>query len=154
ELTLGASLPRFTDVVPQPDDWFVAAIVFKAKHTDAGGTTEEHPSRGRRQAVPACGNHPDDVAAGKRQYVAGDAVYPLDEAVGSSCNVFGRFAPGATIAVEFPAGLVLQDVTGKRSLQVAVVPFDEVSIDFRYRSKAGQFTCLRSTLQGTGEHAD
>src|SRR5208282_2315572 len=67
---LSVSLSRFTDVVPQPDDWLLPAVVFKAEYAHAGGTAEENPSVGRRQPVPASRNHADDVAAGKRQNVA------------------------------------------------------------------------------------
>ena len=83
------SLSRFTDIVPKPDDWFVATLMLKTEYPDAGGAAEEHSPGGRYQAVPACRNHPNDVAAGKRQDVAFDAKYFLDETVGSLGDVFG-----------------------------------------------------------------
>jgi len=72
--------------------------MLEAQHTHAGGTAEEHPSRGRRQPVPAGRDHPDDVAAGKRQNVARYAVNPSDEAVSPDGDVLGRFAAWATVA--------------------------------------------------------
>src|SRR5262249_6642567 len=150
----GASLPRFTDVVPQSDDRFVTSVVLEAEHAHAGGAAVEQPSESWRQAVPACRNHPNDVAAGERQYVAIDAVYPLDEAVGPHGNGFGRFAAGGAIAVEFPAGPLPQDVVGQLPLVAAVVPLDEVGIYLGAGPEAGQFARLRGTLQGAGENAD
>src|SRR4051794_31427464 len=45
--------PRFlTDIVPQTDDGFVAAVVFKAKYADAGGAAEEKPPGAGRQPEP------------------------------------------------------------------------------------------------------
>jgi hypothetical protein len=81
-------------------------------------------------------------------------VYSSDEAVGPPGDVLGRLSARAAIPEEFPARPVLQDVAGKRPLQAAVVPFDEVGIYFRAGSKAGQFACLRGALQRTGENAD
>src|SRR4051795_832286 len=97
------SYPRFTDVVPQPDDRLVAAVVLEAEHPHAGRVAEEEPPGRRRHAEPAGRDHPDDVATRKRQHVAGEAVDPGEEAVGPDGDVFGRFAVGAAVAVEFPA---------------------------------------------------
>src|SRR5262245_7166048 len=94
----GASLPRFTDVVPQPDDRLVAAVVLEAEHAHAGGATEEHSSGGRSHAVPTGRDHPDDVAAGERQNVAHHAVDPGDEAVGPRGDVLRRLTIRAAVA--------------------------------------------------------
>ena len=101
---LHASLPRMRHIVPQADDRFLTAVVFKGENADAGGTAEEQPTRARRQAEPAGRDHADDVAAGKPQHVAIDVVDAGEKAVGTGGDVFGRFALGAAIMVEFPAG--------------------------------------------------
>ena len=49
--------------------------------------------------------------------------------------------------------MVSQDVAGKCPLKVAIVPFHEVGVYFRYRSKAGQLARPVDALQGTGENA-
>jgi hypothetical protein len=64
------------------------------------------------------------------------------------------FAVRAAVAEQLPTRSVFLDVAGKRPLPAAVVPFDEVGIDLGDCPKARQFTRLRGTLQGTGEHAD
>src|SRR5262249_51173476 len=122
--------PRLTDVVPQANNWLVAAVMLEAEHPHAGRVAEEEPPGCRRQAEPARRDRPDDVAAGERQHVAGEAVDPGDDAVGPTGDVFGRFSLGAAIAVEFPAGPLLQDVAGQLSLVAAVIPLDQVGIDF------------------------
>jgi hypothetical protein len=69
-------------------------------------------------------------------------------------DLLRRFAVQGAVAEQLPTRPVFQDVAGKRPLPAAVVPFDEVGIDLGDCSTAGQFTRLRGTLQGTGEHAD
>src|SRR5215468_11628267 len=70
------------DVVPEVEDRLVAPVVLEAEHAYAGGAAEEHPPGGRRQAEPAGRDHPDHVAAGKRQDVAVEVMYPGEEAIG------------------------------------------------------------------------
>src|SRR5258707_12327652 len=111
--------------------------MLKAEHAHRSGIAEEETPRGWRQAEPAGRDHPNDVAAGECQHVAGAAVFPGDEAVGPQGDVCWRFALGTAIAVEFPAGLLLQDVAGQLSLEAAVVPLDQVAINFRADTGAG-----------------
>src|SRR5437762_13892973 len=96
------SFARFTDVVPQTDDWRVKAVVLEPEHADAGGATEENAPERRRHPMPAGRDHADDVAAGERQNVALDVLRPSDEAVRPGGHVFGEFAVRAAVAVEFP----------------------------------------------------
>src|SRR5262249_32494522 len=62
------------------------------------------------------------------------------------------FAGGTAVAEKLPAGVVFQDVAGKRPLQAAVVPFDEVGIHFRDRAKPGQLAGPGGALQMAGEY--
>ncbi len=148
-----AALPWFTGIVPQPDDRLVAAVMLEAEHAHAGGAAEKYTPGRRRQTAPAGRDHSYDVAARECQHVAIDTVYSGDEAFSAHCHVFGRFTARAAITIEFPAGLLFQDVAGQLSLEAAVVPLDQVMIDFRADSEAGQLTSFRGTPQGTGEHA-
>src|SRR5262249_45213666 len=110
----GCSLPRLTDVIPQPDDRLIAVFVLEAEHAHAGGATEEHPSGGGGHAVPAGRDHPDDVAAGERQHVARHAVNPGNEAVGARGDLLRRVVVRATVAEQLPTRPVFQDVACKR----------------------------------------
>src|SRR5262249_12869053 len=149
-----ASLPRFTDIVPQADDRLLTGVMLKAEHAHAGGAAEENPPRGPPPAAPAGPNHTVDGAPGQRQTDAPHPLYSGDDAVGPQSDVFGGFSASAAIPEEFPARPIFQDITRKCPVQAAVVPFDEVGIYLRDRSKTGQLACLGGALQGTGENAD
>src|SRR5262245_1690397 len=81
------SLTWLTDEVPQTKNRLIATVVFFCEHAHTGGLAEEHPPRRWRKAEPAGRNHADDVAAGDRQHIAGDAVYPSEKAVCAGRNV-------------------------------------------------------------------
>src|SRR5262245_46843575 len=108
-------------------------------------TTRAEPRPGR--------DHPDDVAAGDRQHVARDGLYPGEKAVSAGGNVSRRFPVGTAIAVEFPAGPLLEDVARQLPLEAAVVPLDQIVIDSRADAEPGQRTRLRGPQQRTGENA-
>src|SRR5438105_782180 len=121
-----ASLPRLADVVPQTNDRVSAAVMLEAEHAHAGRVAEEEAPRLRRQAQPTGRDHADDVAAGKPQHVAIDVVDAGEEAGGTGGDVCGRFAFGAAIMVEFPAGPFPHDVARSLALEAAVIPLDQV----------------------------
>ena len=147
------SLTWLTDEAPQTKNQLIAAVVFEAEHAHTGGLAEEHPPPSWRKAEPAGRNHTDDVAAGESQHIARDAVYPSEKAVRAGGNVSRRFPVWTAIAVELPAGPLLQDVACQLPLEAAVVPLDQVVIDFRASPEAGQLTGLRGPQQRTGENA-
>jgi hypothetical protein len=124
----------------------IAAVVLEAEHAHAGGVTEEDLPGRRRQAEPAGRDHPDDVPAGEGEHVAADAVYPGDEAVGAGGDDSRRFPVRRAVAVEFPAGPLLEDLAGPFALGSAVVPLQQVLIDFRACREAGQRAGLRGPL--------
>src|SRR5262249_3250995 len=120
--------------------------MLKAEHAHRSGIAEEETPCGRRQAEPAGRDHPDDVSAGECQHVAGAAVYPGDEAVGPHGDVCWRFALGTAVAIEFPAGPLLQHVAGQLSIEAPVLPLIQLVTDFRADTEAGQFARLRGAL--------
>src|SRR5262245_813220 len=60
---------RLLLLVPPPD-YRLAKVVFVAEDTDAGGIQHEMCSAGGRQAEPASRQHPQEMRAGKDQYLA------------------------------------------------------------------------------------
>jgi hypothetical protein len=78
-------------------------------------------------------------------HVAADLVYPANKSVRAGGHVSRRFAVGTAIAVEFPAGPLLEDIAGPFPLKTAVVPLDQIGIDFRAGSKTSQLACPAST---------
>jgi len=111
-------------------------------------------SGGRRQTKPASRDHPDHVAAGKRQDVAVEFMHAGEEAVGPIGHVARRFAAGAAVAEQLPARSLLQDVGGRPALIAAVVPLHQIGIDDRAGPEAGQRTRLRGAHQGAGDNLD
>ena len=78
-------------------------------------------------------------------------MHPGNKTVRAAGHVSGRFAVGTAIAEKLPAGPLLEDLAGPFPLEPAVVPFEQIGIDFRAGTKASQLACPGSALQGTGE---
>src|SRR5262245_2812968 len=112
------------DVVPQPDDRLVAAVVLEAELPHAARPAEEVPSGRRGEAEPPGRDHADDVAAGERQHVAADGLRPADEVVGAPGHVLGGLTAGAAVAEQLPAGPLIHDVNGHLPLVAAVDPLE------------------------------
>src|SRR5262249_37580207 len=62
------------------------------------------------------------------------------------------FPSGTTIAKQLPVRALLVDVSGKTALILAIVPFDQVPVDFSHGAKASQLAGPGRTLQGAGKH--
>src|SRR5208283_1351114 len=88
----------------------------------------------------------------KNQHVAPDGAQPLDDAVGPRADLFRRFSPGAAVAEQLPVRALGVNVRGAEAFILAVIPLDQVGIDFGRGAKAGQFAGADRALQGTGEH--
>ena len=58
----------------------------------------------RRQPHPAGGQHPQDVAVGEAQGVAGGRPGPLDDPVDAAAHVGRQLAPGHPVGPQGPAG--------------------------------------------------
>src|SRR4051794_20205571 len=99
-------------MVPQFDDWFSAIVMLEGEHADTGGATVETPPGSGRHSQPAGRNHPDDVAAGERQHIAGGFVQPADEVLGPNRDLLRRLTARTAVAEQFPAGTILQNVPG------------------------------------------
>jgi hypothetical protein len=80
------------------------------------------------------------MIAGEQEHAATGSANPLDYAVGTDDNVGDRFAAGATVMKKFPPRSFPPNFSGGLTLVVAVVPFDEVSIEVRFSLKASQLT--------------
>src|SRR5262249_27897298 len=63
-----------------------------------------------------------------------------------------RFPSWATVAKQFPVGALRPDLGGAAPLILAVVPFNQIAINFGLSPEAGPLTCPGRALQGTGIH--
>src|SRR5262249_52243041 len=96
--------------------------------------------------------HAQHMPARKEQYVTLDGAHPTHHAVGPGTDLLRGFASGAAVAEQLPVGALPVDLCGAAALILAVVPFDQIGIDFGPGPEAGQLTGPGRTLQGTGEN--
>ena len=87
------------------------------------------------------------MAAGKEQYIAVQGLQPSDDAVGAAANLGWAFAARAAIAEKLPVRPLFQNSSGFLSLVGAVVPLDQVRVDYGDLAEAGQLTGAPRPLQ-------
>jgi hypothetical protein len=74
----------------------------------------------------------------------------VDDAVGTGGDGFDGFAVGGAVAEEFPVGILGADFGGAEAFVGAVVPFDEVGVDFGDIAIAGDDAGFVGALEGAG----
>src|SRR5215467_7392736 len=92
------------------------------------------------------------MSAGKKQYVPLHRARAFDRAVCPCPDLVRRFPSGASITKQLPLGALLVDISGEAALILAVVPFEQVPVDFSHSSKASQLAGSGSALQRAGKH--
>src|SRR5262245_24209217 len=92
------------------------------------------------------------MSAGKKQYVSLHPARAFDRAVCPRPDLVRRFPSGASITKQLPLGALLVDISGEAALILAVVPFEQVPVDFSHSSKASQLAGPPRTLQRAGKH--
>src|SRR5215468_4070464 len=92
------------------------------------------------------------MATGKKQYVTTAGAQATYHPVGPGANLIRRFSSGATVTEQLPTGTLRKDLGRATAFILAVVPFVQVTIDFRHGSEASQLAGPSSALQRTGEH--
>src|SRR6267143_673002 len=137
--------------VPQSDHRMVTAV-FIAQRAEARRTQHESISARCFNPSPARSQHSEEVPAGEKQNVARRRPHAVQYSVSPRGDLLWRFAARAAVAEQLPVRAFRTDLDRTATLVLAVVPLDEVVIDFSRRSKAGQFTCPTRALQWTGKH--
>jgi len=92
------------------------------------------------------------VATREEQNVAGDPAHSLHYAVFPRSNVFWRFAPWAAVAEQVPVRAFGKDVSRVAAFVLAVVPFDQVTINLGYGSEPSELARPHAATQGTGKY--
>ena len=103
---------------------------------DGAGIEEEEAPGDRGQAEPAGGQHPQEVAVGHAERVAG--LTALARSITRSARrptSAARSPPGTPSLPEGPAGPLLADLVGGDALVGAVVPLHEVGVASRPRTR-------------------
>src|SRR6266576_2081153 len=138
-------------VVPQPDYW-LRNVVFIAQRTQARCAKHEASTDDGIEPEPTSGEYPQEVTARKKQHVAFDSAHAFHNPVCTHGNVVRRFPSRAAITKQLPFGALLVDISGEAALILAIVPFEQVPVDFTQSSKASQLAGPRGTLQRAGKH--
>src|SRR5262245_10302959 len=138
-------------VVPQPEDW-LREVVFVAQRTETRGAQHEVSTECGIKSEPTNGEYSQEMPTGEKQDVIFDRANAFHHTICSRANLVGRFPSRTAIAKQLPIRALLVDVSGQATLIRAIIPFDQVPVDFRHHSKAGQLAGPRGTLQRAGPH--
>src|SRR5262245_7547393 len=91
------------------------------------------------------------MSAGEQQHVSTHSPQAAHGPVSPGDDLGRRFPSRAAVAEQLPVGALCPNIGRPPSLILAVVPFQQIGIDFGDGPKAGQFTCPAGALQGTGK---
>src|SRR5262245_32013014 len=92
------------------------------------------------------------MTAGKNQNVPVNGAQAAHHPVGPRAYLIRRFSAGTTVAEQLPTGTFGKDIGRATAFIFTVVPFVQVTIDFRHGSEASQLAGSARALQRTGDH--
>src|SRR5437867_10264521 len=92
------------------------------------------------------------MAAREKQNVSGHLAHSLHYAICSRSNLFWHFAARAAVAEQLPVRTFSKDVNRAATFVLAIVPFDQVRVNFSNRSESSQLARSHSTAQRAGEY--
>jgi hypothetical protein len=77
------------------------------------------------------------MSAGKNQHIPGDCAQAVHNPIGSLGNLLWRFSSRRAVAEELPFRTLCMDLHASSAFIVAVVPFEQIWIDFSDSTEAG-----------------
>src|SRR5215475_4415396 len=92
------------------------------------------------------------MTAGEKQNVSVNSAQAAHHPVGPRAYLIRRFSTGTTVAEQLPTGTFRKDIGSATAFIFTVVPFVQVTIDFRHSSETSQLAGPARALQRTGEH--
>ena len=128
---------KMMQVVPKLDHR-LRQIMLVAKRAQAGSAQQEISTSLGFQPQPTCGQYPKKVPARKNQNVPLYCTHAVNHTIRPRSNLAWRFATGTTVSEELPVKAPGMDLRSAQTLVFAVVPFEQVAIDFGLRAEAGQ----------------
>src|SRR5271166_3636794 len=140
-----------TAIVPKLDCG-LGQFMLIAQRAEARSAQQEVPATSRVEAEPAGREHPQEMPARKNQHVAFDRAHPAHDAIGPRAYLARRLSSGAAVTEELPFRALRMDLSRAAALVLAVIPFDQVGVDFGRGAKAGQLARPHRALQGTGDY--
>src|SRR4051795_2076408 len=91
------------------------------------------------------------MAARENQHISLDKANAAGHTIGSQDHVFRRLASGTAVAKQLPVRTLLMNIHCTAALVVAVVPLDQILVDFSHIAETCQFTGMACAPQGAGQ---
>jgi hypothetical protein len=134
-------------VVPQPDHRS-AKILFISDRTQACRAQEKgHAIHRRFESDPACGQHPNEVSAREKQHVSFNGSHAPQHVLSPRDYLGWRFASRAPVAEQLPVRALCTDLCRASAFVFAVIPLDEIVIDFGHGPESSQCARPAGALQ-------
>src|SRR5262245_43128850 len=140
-------MPSF---VPDANLRLGQTIMFTGQHAQARRAQQQLSAAGGFEPKPASAEHAQKMAAGKNQNVSVHSAQAAHHPVGPRANLIRRLSSRATVAKYLPTGTLGKDLGRATAFIFTVVPFEQVTIDFRHGSETGQFEVPRRPMPPTG----
>ena len=105
-------------------------VVLIAQRAQARSAQQQVSAARRVEAEPAGGEHPQEMPARKNQHVAFNGSDSAHYAVGARADLVGQFSSRTAFAEQLPVRALRVDFSRAAILILAVVPFDQVGVDF------------------------
>ena len=111
--------------------------MFIAERTKACHVQHQKFPGSRLESEPAGSEHSQEMSAGKNQHIAFDGAHATDNTIGSGANLLRRFSVGTTVTEQLPVGSYRMNFRGSNAFIIAVVPLDQIGIDFGCSAEPG-----------------
>src|SRR5437867_3671541 len=125
-------------IVPQPDHRLGRAI-FVPEYTYAGCVQCEKSPGGGFESKPTGSEHSQKMPARKNQNIASDRANAIHNLICPRGNMVRRFSAGAAVVEQMPFRALRVNFRRAEAFVPAVVPFDQVAVNFGARAEAGKF---------------
>jgi len=108
--------------------------------------------QGRFEGDPAGGEHPQEVTAREKQDVAFNGAHAAQYTICPCAYLGWRFATRAAIPEQLPVRPPGADLCRTETLIFAVVPLDQVAVDFGHGPESSQSASPGGALERAGKH--
>src|SRR6185436_3818600 len=132
-------------IVPQSNHR-LGEPMFIAQGAEAGRSEQEVSTAPWFESEPASGEHPQEMPAREQKHVPLDLPHSVHNPVGPDADLIRRFPFRTAVVKQLPVRALHMDLGGAAPLVLAVVPFEEVAIDFGDGLEAGQLACQDCAL--------
>jgi hypothetical protein len=92
------------------------------------------------------------MPARKKQHVSRNRAHSGDNSVCAFTDLLGHFPSGRAVPKQVPIRALGADFDTSEAFILAIIPFDEIGIDFSNGPKPGQLACPARASQRTREH--